>query len=97
MPTFRRLQAPRQEEGVAKVVADIQSNFDQLKDVLKVAADDPPSGEIRFLVLEDDGTWHMWSILAGNNITLTQDDADRTLTINSSVPAGPLNRHWNDI
>lgn len=69
-------------DSVKKVFVDIQSNFDLIAQQVPRLSITPPSpGEIRFLVLESDGTWAEWALVADSGITFVQDDVNKTLTI----------------
>lgn len=81
LPSFRQLRAPTDWSGVSQLVSDVQHNFDLLKQSPRLIEVDPAVGIINFLVLEHDGTWNQWTLLAGAGVSFVQDNSLRTLTI----------------
>lgn len=82
--TVRPLGTVTDIASVAKLAADMDYNIKLLyRQSPQVLDELPAPGTIKFLVQEEDGMWHTWSLVAGAGVTLTPNSVTKQLTITS--------------
>lgn len=71
-------------KSVAKLVADMDYNLQLLyRQSPQTLPDVPGSGQLGFLVQNEDGTWETWRLVAGAGVTFTPNVGAKTLTVSS--------------
>ena len=70
-------------DDAAKAIIDIVSQFNILAQILGTPEDNPGAGDVKAFVREEDGSHHLYELVAGAGVTITPDTAAKTLTFTS--------------
>lgn len=70
-------------QDAQRALSDVQLFADSVFQTFSDMANKPGAGDLRFLLEEEDGNAHLWTLVAGAGVTLTFDPVLRTCTITS--------------
>lgn len=70
-------------QDAGKALIDITSQLNVIINLLNTPDSNPAAGEIKAFIREDDGSYHLYSLVAGAGMTITPDTVNKTLTFTS--------------
>jgi hypothetical protein len=80
---IRRVGEIQTLDHARNAIRDLESMVLGLIREAATTEDPAPASGIQFLVRETDGTYHLWTLVAGAGVTLTLNSGTRTATITS--------------
>jgi hypothetical protein len=68
---------------IARAFNDVENYLNEYYNMFKPAFNVPGSGELKFLVAQDNGTVALWTLVAGAGVTLAFNTSTQECTITS--------------
>lgn len=70
-------------DDAVNAIRDLESQLNIIVQALQTPDAGPAVGEVKAFFREDDGSYHLYSLVAGAGVTITPDTAAKTLTFTS--------------